>query len=109
MSTLEFKAYEIFKLKLGEAEATTLLQFVEEKAAEKATAQNANFVTKDDFKKVELNIQKEDTKLEILIKNVEAKLDKSISESKSDMIKWMFIFWASQLIGMFAFLKFFMK
>jgi hypothetical protein len=32
MSTLELKAYEIFKNKLGEEEASTILQWVEEKS-----------------------------------------------------------------------------
>jgi len=30
-----------------------------------------------------------------------------IAETKADIIKWMFIFWAGQLAAMFAFLKFF--
>jgi hypothetical protein len=30
-----------------------------------------------------------------------------VKENKVDMIKWMFIFWASQLAATFAFLKFF--
>lgn len=36
-----------------------------------------------------------------------AKLRIEIAENKSEMIKWMFIFWVTQLAGMFAFLKYF--
>ncbi len=34
------------------------------------------------------------------------KVNENILQSKGEIIKWMFIFWASQLGAMFAFLKF---
>ena len=45
MTALELKAYEIFKNKLGESEAGTVLQFIDEKAQEKVTAQKDAFAS----------------------------------------------------------------
>jgi len=57
--------------------------------------------TKEDIAKLTMST-KEDT----------AKLDLKISESKADMIKWMFIFWTGSILttlgGLFAFLKIFL-
>ena len=36
-------------------------------------------------------------------------LAREIGNARAEMIKWMFIFWASQLIAIFAFLKFFIN
>ena len=38
-----------------------------------------------------------------------AKLDKKISETKAELIKWMFIFWAGQIIVLVAVLSLFFK
>lgn len=48
MSTLELKAYEILKNKLGENEASTIIQFIEEKSEEKINQKKDVFLTKDD-------------------------------------------------------------
>jgi hypothetical protein len=76
MKGLEIKAYEIFKQKLGEAEANTIIEFIEEKAAEKINSKKDIFLTKED---------------------------------KTDMIKWMFIFWVGQLGAMVGLILLFIK
>ena len=102
MTVLELKAYEIFKTKLGESEAATLMQYVEEKAAEKAGSQRDELATKEDIKKIEANIQKEDTRLEIAIKMEGARLEtKLVSEVSrleiviergfKDQLKWLIV------------------
>ncbi len=48
MSTLELKAYEIFKSKLGEKEAETLIEFFDSKVEEKFKQKADIFLTKDD-------------------------------------------------------------
>jgi len=48
MSALELKAYEIFKNKLGEQEASTILEFIEEKSEQKINQKKDIFLTKDD-------------------------------------------------------------
>lgn len=48
MKGLEIKDYEIFKQKLGEAEAATILEFIEEKAEAKINSKKDVFLTKED-------------------------------------------------------------
>jgi len=48
MSTLELKTYEILKTKLGESEAATILEFIEEKSEQKINQKKDVFLTKDD-------------------------------------------------------------
>ncbi len=102
MTVLELKAYEIFKTKLGESEAATLMQYVEEKATEKAGSQRDALATKEDIKKVEANSQKEDTRLEITVKSeasrLETKLVSEVSRLETviergfkDQLKWLTI------------------
>ncbi len=48
MSILELKVYEIFKVKLGEKEAETVMEFLDSKAEEKINQKKDIFLTKDD-------------------------------------------------------------
>ena len=48
MSTLELKVYEIFKAKLGNKEAETVMEFIDAKAEEKISHKKDVFLTKDD-------------------------------------------------------------
>jgi len=48
MSSLELRAYEIFKSKLGEAEAATLIEYFESKADEKINQKKDIFLVKED-------------------------------------------------------------
>jgi hypothetical protein len=77
MSTLELKAYEIFKNKLGEKEAETLIDYFESKAEKKIAEKRDLFATKED-----------------------------LANLKAEIIKWMFIFWVGQLGAIVAILKF---
>jgi hypothetical protein len=68
MSTLELKVYEIFKAKLGEKEAETVLEYIEFKAEAKYQEKKDVLATKED-----------------------------IATSKVDLIKWMIGFWVVQM------------
>jgi hypothetical protein len=48
MTALELKVYEIFKVKLGEKEAGTVMEFLEAKTEEKINQMKDIFLTKDD-------------------------------------------------------------
>jgi hypothetical protein len=85
MVVSEIKLYEILKLKLGDKEAEALVEFVESKLKDNDERNLQILATKDDIRK----------------------LDVKIAETRADLIKWMFIFWATQLVAMFTFLKFF--
>jgi hypothetical protein len=68
MSSLELRVYEIFKAKLGEKEAETVIEYFEAKA-------EAKYLEKRDMLAI-----KED-----------------IANNKVDLIKWMVGFWVAQM------------
>ncbi len=48
-----------------------------------------------------------DGKIDTAVARLEGKIDTEVQKSKADILKWMFIFWASQIGAVFALLKFF--
>ena len=87
MKTSELKAYEVFKNQFGEKDAEIIFDFFEANKGDAMTSKQMDDRFKD-FK--DIFATKED-----------------LSNVKLEMIKWMFIFWATQLLAMFAFLKYF--
>jgi len=91
MSSLELEVYEIFKNRFSEKEAAKVIEFFESKSEEKITQKKDVFMTKDD--KVELVAR--------------------IESTKSELIKWSFIFWVGSVItilgGLLAILKLFFE
>ena len=109
MTALELKNYKEIENALGESVAKAVLELVSE-------SQRSLFLTKDDAKSIEQTVIKEDSKLDVKIEKEITKLDgrierlqsfleKNISETKAELIKWMFLFWVGQLGILFAFLK----
>ena len=92
MKVAALKAFEIFKTTFGERDAEVVFEYFEDKINEKQVDDRLK-----DFKEIFA------TKQDI------AKLETKLAENKSEMLKWMFIFGATQLLAMFAFLKFFIK
>ncbi|MBF0320868.1 MAG: hypothetical protein HQL01_13800 [Nitrospirae bacterium] len=77
-----------------------------------------DMATKDDIKDMatkayieitksalELKIEAVKSSLELKIEAVKSEIDKS----KAETLKWMFLFWAGQLVAMFTLFKFFVK
>ncbi|MCG6552436.1 MAG: CCDC90 family protein [Candidatus Magnetominusculus sp. LBB02] len=58
--------------------------------------------TKSGLEKVRLELKSD-------IETVKLELRAEIERSKSETLKWMFIFWAGQLVAIFAMLKAFLK
>ena len=77
MSSLELEVYEMFKNRFTEMEAAKVIEYFEAKAEEKIKQKKDVFMTKDD-------------KVEMISR---------IESSKTDTIKWMFIFWIGQLVA----------
>lgn len=76
--------YTLLTQKLGKETAESLTSYIADKVNEDVTASTKDVATKD-FVKAE------------------------IAEAKSDIIKWMFLFWVGQLAAMFGFLYLFLK
>ncbi|MFI5136197.1 MAG: hypothetical protein ACHQIM_00130 [Sphingobacteriales bacterium] len=82
MQVSEIQLFQILKGKIGEKEAQTLVEYVETK------------------------IEKEfDTKRDVLATKED--LAREVGNTKSEIIKWMFIFWVGQLAAMIAIVKLF--
>jgi hypothetical protein len=79
--------YEILSQKIGKTEAKTLVEFIETKVDTSLEQKTNTLANKEDI----------------------AKLETKIAQTESKLILWAFVFWATQLGAMFAFLYFFLK
>jgi len=70
--------FQLLKEKLGEKEAQTLVEYVETRVEKEFDSKKDSLATKEDLANV-----------------------------RSDVIKWMFIFWVGQLAAMIAIAKLF--
>jgi len=75
MTVTTIDLYNILRSKIGESEAKTLVEFVEQKVQTQLKEDMNSFATKEDVHLLELKIEK----------------------VRSDLIKWMFIFWIGQV------------
>ena len=91
MTVTTLDLYNILRSKIGEAEAKTLVEFIEQKVTNQIENEVSGLASKADLKS------------EI------AKLDVKIEKTKSEIIKWMFIFWAGQTGIMVGILALFLK
>lgn len=78
---------KIYKSKFGEKEAEVVFDYFESAKADSVSPKQVDDRLKD-FK--DIFATKED-----------------LANTKSEMIRWMFLFWISQMAAMFAFLKYF--
>ena len=87
MVVSEIRLYELLKAKIGNAEAEAFIEILENKVDKKFDAAKEILATKQDL----------------------AETNQRISETKAELIKWMFIFWIGQLASFIAIAKFFFK
>lgn len=81
MSTISItKPYELLSIKLGKEAAENLTNFIENKIDHELESKTKHLATKED-----------------------------VAQVKSELMKWMFIYWASQLIAIFSFILIFFK
>lgn len=74
------------------------MQFFDEKAQEKITAQKDAFATKDDFRKLEREdsrleqtLKSETARLESLIKTETSRLETTIERGFKEQLKWLIV------------------
>ena len=87
MTVTTVDMYDILRSRIGEVEAKTLVEFVEQKVSKQVESEVSELATKADLT------------TEI------ARLDVRIERTKAEIIKWMFIFWAGQTGIMVAILS----
>ncbi|MFZ3121926.1 MAG: hypothetical protein WA104_00955 [Thermodesulfovibrionales bacterium] len=98
MHVAEIELYEILKEKIGDKEAKTLVEYIETKVEKKFEEKKDLLATKQDIMNLEIATKQE-------IANLEIKMEKI----RSDIIKWMFIFWAGQIGALIAILQIFFR
>ncbi len=76
----DIQLYDLIKSKLGEREAQSLVSFVKQEIQAELAAKGEVLVTKED-----------------------------LANAKAEMIKWMFIFWISQVVTTFGFILLYLK
>jgi hypothetical protein len=92
MSTITItKLYDLISIKLGKETAENLTTFIENKIKSEVDTKASNLATKEDLARETGRISAE------------------AASNKAELLKWMFVFWASQLIAMFGFVMLFMK
>ena len=74
-SITSIEMYNILKVKLGENEAKALTEYVETKVEKSLEKEPDILATKEDIYKI----------------------DVKLADTKSEIIKWMFIFWIGQI------------
>jgi hypothetical protein len=98
MTVTTLDLYNILRIKIGEKEAKTLVEFVEQKVAQQIEGEVSGLATKADITATKGDIKTEISKLEVIIE-----------KTKAEIIKWMFIFWAGQTGIMVGILALFLK
>ncbi len=98
----DIKLFNLLKTKLGEAEAQQLVEYIHVEV-DSSVEEKHQIITKDIA-----NLRDELYK-NFATKEGIAKLELKIAKTETKLILWAFVFWATQLGAIFAFLKFFMK
>jgi len=94
----DIQLFQILKQKMGEQEAEALVTFVDHKIRDNDEVNLKVLATKEDIYLVKEDIAK-----------LEGRLDAKISDVKSEIIKWMFIFWIGQVAVTFGLIIVYLK
>ena len=87
MTVTTLKLYDMLRSKIGDGEAKVLVEFVENRVEETFESKKDELATRKDINKLDVRIEK----------------------TKSEIIKWMFIFWVGQTSIMVGILALFLK
>lgn len=103
MKPLELRVYDIFKNKLGQQVAETVIEYIEAKAGQICEKKMELVATKDDIRHTNEDIGQ--------LKKEMSEMKVQIVETKAEIIKWSFVFWIGTIItvlgGLFGILKLF--
>ncbi len=106
MLTSEIELYELLSQQLGAEKAKLVVRYVEAKVDNRLEEKKAEFILERDKDKL---LTKADALMIFSSKEdltrVEGKLETKIAETKSEIIRWMFLFWVSQLAATVAIIK----
>ncbi len=92
------KIYDLLAIKLGRDTAEHLTVYIEDKIKDTLADRSQLLATKEDLAVVKDHFTKEINRLDV-----------RISETKSELIQWMFLFWIAQVATTFGFIFIFIK
>ena len=90
----DIRLYNLLKNKFGEKEAEQFVALIKEEINGSLETKKDFLASKDDISKLELKL---------------AQMETQMAKTESRLILWAFVFWATQLAAIFAFLKLFIK
>ena len=90
------------RAELAADRAETKQEFAADRSETKKEFAAARAESKEDFALIRESIAK-------LEGRIEAKLENRLGDTKFEILKWMFIFWVSQLLAIFSFIMLFIK
>ncbi len=94
----DIQLFNLLKGKFGEKDAQEFVSLIKNEVENTFENKKDSLATKSDLAAVELKLTELISRLEVAIAKTESKL-----------ILWAFVFWATQLGAIFAFLKFLIK
>jgi len=97
----DIQLFNLLKVKFGEKEAEQFVSLIKDKIEETFENKKDSFATKNDITAIEGKLGQIELKI--------ARLETTIAKTESKLILWAFVFWATQLGAIFAFIKFFIK
>ncbi len=99
MSSLSItKLFELLTAKVGRDTAEHLIVYMDDKIRGGIEGKSLVLATKEDLSSLEFGTKEQISRLEV-----------KISETKSEIIKWMFIFWIAQVATTFGLILLFLK
>ncbi|MEI6884669.1 MAG: hypothetical protein WCO02_09280 [Bacteroidota bacterium] len=101
MTVTTIDLYQILRTRIGEKEAKALVEFVELKVQVKLKEEMNSFATSSDI----ITLKGEITNVRDELHQVELRIEKV----RSDLIKWMFVFWMGQISVTVALVMLLMK
>jgi hypothetical protein len=103
------KLYDLLTAKVGRDTAENLTTFIEEKIKVELESQTSILATKADIHALNLATKEEIHALRMGTNNEFGKVRQEISETKAELLKWMFIFWVGQVATTFGLIMLFLK
>jgi hypothetical protein len=94
----DIQLFNLLKVKFGEKEAEQVVSLIKQEVENTFEKKKDGLATKNDLAAVELKLSQQIARLEVIIAKTESK-----------QLLWAFVFWATQLGAIFAFIKIFIK
>ncbi|WP_419800432.1 hypothetical protein [Mucilaginibacter sp.] len=109
MQVSEIQLFQILKEKVGEEQAKTLTEYVEAKIEKQFEIKKDGLASKQDIAELKIEISNVRNELKLEIGDLKIELKTDIANSRSDTIKWMFLFLFGQLAAIYAIVEIILK